>query len=69
MRQVVKGNKRYISDNAKMYSPNLSGKRSALYQIQRKGTKIHWFMVLARGVVHVSTLRVTSLDSPSIMPA
>ena len=56
MRQAYKGSKRYISDDAKMYSPNLLGPPTALKQRQWEGTKVNWFMVLARGVVHVEVM-------------
>ena len=56
MRQACKGRKRYISDNAKLYSPNLQGPPTALKQRQWEGTKVNWFMVLARGVTHVEVM-------------
>ena len=56
MRQTLKGRKRYISDNAKQYSPNLLGPPTALKQKQWEGTRINWFMVLTRGVMHVEVL-------------
>ena len=56
MRQALKGKRRYISDDAKMYSPNLQGPPTALKQRGWEGTKVNWFMVLARGVVHVEVL-------------
>jgi hypothetical protein len=56
MRQALKGRKRYISDNAKLYSPNLPAASTALKQRQWGGTKVNWFMVLARGVVHVEVM-------------
>lgn len=56
MIQALKGNKRFISDNAKLYSPNMPGPDTALKQRQWGGTKINWFMVLSRGVVHVEVM-------------
>ena len=56
MRQAAKGNKRYVSDDAKLYSPNLRGPPTAMKQRQWGGTKINWFMVLARGVMHVEIM-------------
>ena len=56
MRQACKGRKRYISDDAKLYSPNLPGPPTALKQKQWEGRKINWFVVLARGVVHVEVM-------------
>ena len=56
MRQALKGSKQYISDDAKLYSGNMKGKSTALKQITWTGTKINWFMVLARDVVHVEVM-------------
>ncbi|CAK0800003.1 unnamed protein product [Prorocentrum cordatum] len=56
MRQAFKGSRRYISDDAKMYSPNLLGPPTALKQRQWDGAKVNWFTVLARGVVHVEVM-------------
>jgi hypothetical protein len=56
MRQALKGKKRYISDNAKLYSPNLPAAPTALKQIQWAGKKVNWFMVLARGVIHIEVM-------------
>ena len=56
MRQVLKGKRRYISDDAKLYSPNLCGPSTALKQTKRDGTKINWFMVVARGKAHVEVM-------------
>ena len=56
MRQALKGNKRYISDNAKLYSPNLPASSTALKQRQWSGRKVNWFMVLTRGVAHVEVM-------------
>ena len=59
MRQALKGNKRYISNDAKLYSPNMPGPRTALKQRQWEGRKVNWFMVLARGVVHIEVMPET----------
>ena len=56
MRQVLKGKKRYISDDAKLYSPNLQGPPTAVKQKSWEGTKVNWFMVLTRGVAHVEVM-------------
>ena len=56
MRQAFKGSKRYISDDAKMYSPNLLGPPTALKQRQWEATKVNWFVVIARGVMHVEVM-------------
>ena len=56
MKQALKGKKRYISDDAKMYSRNLIEKETVLKQNSWGGKKVNWLMVLARGVVHVEVL-------------
>ena len=56
MRQACKGKRRYISDDAKLYSPNLSGSATALKQKGWAGRKVSWVMVLTRGVVHVEVM-------------
>ena len=56
MRQAIKGKKRYISDDAKEYSPNLPASGTVMKQRQWTGKKVNWFMVLARGVAHVEVL-------------
>ena len=58
MRQALKGRKRFISDNAKLYSPNLPAAPTALKQRQWAGNKVNWFMVLTRGVIHVEVMPV-----------
>lgn len=55
MCQALKGKKRLISDNAKQYSSNLSGKTTAIKQIG-EGTRVNWFNVLCRGIIHVETM-------------
>ena len=67
MRQALKGRRRYISDNAKLYSPNLQGPPTALKQKQWEGKKVNWFMVVARGVVHVEVMPANwSLDGKGL---
>lgn len=56
MRQALKGKKRYISDDAKMYSRNLMEPAAALKQNSWGGRKVNWLMVMARGVLHVEVL-------------
>ena len=56
MRQACKGNRRYISDDAKMYSQNMRGPATAQKQRGWEGRKINWFMVVTRGVVHVEAM-------------
>ena len=57
MKQVLKGPKGYISDNAKMDSSNLSGPVTALKQKTFEGRKQNWVILLARGQVGVFVLR------------
>ena len=56
MRQAWRGYKCYISDDAKLYSPNLSGSSTALKQTTWEGTRVNWVIVLTRGVVHVEAM-------------
>ena len=56
MKQALKGNRRYISDDAKMYSRNLQGPPTALKQLTWQGKKVNWCIVLTRGRVHVEVL-------------
>ena len=56
MRQAWKGYKSYISDDAKLYSPNLSGSPTALKQTTWEGTRVNWVLVLTRGVMHVEVM-------------
>ena len=56
MRQLLKGAKGYMSDNARMQSENLSGPETALKQRTFVGRKINWVIVLTRGVVLVKIL-------------
>ena len=54
MRQAELGNKgRLISDDAKMYSRNLRGRKEALKQASWEALRISWIIVLARGKVAV----------------
>ena len=56
MRQACKGRRKYISDDAKLYSPNLNGSATALKQKGWAGRKVSWVMVLTRGAVHVEVM-------------
>ena len=56
MRQASLSSKRYISDDAKLYSRNLRGPPTALKQRTWEGTKVNWFMVLTRGRAHVEVM-------------
>ena len=56
MRQAIMNCKRYISDDAKLYSRNLRGPQTALKQRTWEGTKVNWFMVLSRGRAHVEVM-------------
>ena len=57
MKQLLKGPKGYLSDNAKMNSMNLSGPETALKQKTFVGRKQNWVILLARGQVGVFVLR------------
>ena len=64
MKQALKGKRRLISDNAKMYSRNLQGPPTANKQASWGTTKIHWIMILARGVAWVEIMPETwSMDA------
>ena len=56
MRQALKGKKRYVSDDAKLYSRNLTEPSTVLKQNSWGGRKVNWLMVLAKGVLHVEVL-------------
>ena len=49
MRQACKRRKRWMSDDAKLYSPNLPGPPTALKQKGWEGRKVNWFVVLTMG--------------------
>ena len=53
MKQKACGEKGWVSDDAKGYSRNLRGPETALKQTSWTGTKVNWFMVLAKGKAHV----------------
>ena len=57
MRRAELGNKkRYISDDARLYSRNLRGPKESLKQASFEAERISWVMVLARGVMAVHML-------------
>lgn len=56
MRQALKGKKRYVSDDAKLYSRNLTEPSTVLKQNSWGSRKVNWLMVLAKGVLHVEVL-------------
>ena len=56
MRQSCKGQKKWMSNNAKLYSLNLPGPPTANKQKGWDGKKVNWFVVVARGVVHVEVM-------------
>ena len=57
MRQAELGNKkRYISDDARMYSRNLRGRKETLKQATYEAERISWIIVLSRGIVQVHML-------------
>ena len=56
-----------MSDNAKLYSPNLSAPATALKQKGWGGRKVNWFVILTRGVVHVEVMPADwTLDGPGL---
>ena len=56
MRQALKRNKRWVSDNAKRYSRNLRGPNTALKQTGWEGRRVNWFLILTRGTMHVEVM-------------
>ena len=56
MRQKLKGNKRWRSDNATHSNANHSGPDTALKQVTWEGRKINWVMILARGRMCIDVL-------------
>ena len=57
MRQAELGNRRrYISDDARLYSRNLRGRKESLKQATYEAERISWIIVVARGVVAVHML-------------
>jgi hypothetical protein len=67
MRQAYKGRKRWMSDDAKLYSPNLSAPPTALKQKGWTGKKVNWFIVLTRGRIHVEVMPEDwALDGPGL---
>ena len=55
-KQLVKGDKGWVSDNAKQTNPNARGPKTALQQKSWEGRKMNWVIILARGVVGVDIL-------------
>ena len=56
MRQLLKGEKAWISDDAKTEDTSLCGPKAALQQRTWEGKKMNWVIILARGVVGVDIL-------------
>ena len=56
MRQALKGDKAWISDDARMYSRNLRAPKYALTQRSWEGRKMNWMIILAKGVVGIDIL-------------
>ena len=56
MRRALKGNRRYMSNDAKGYSRNLRAPPTALKQRGWEGRKMNWAVVLARGKAAVIVL-------------
>ena len=64
MRQALKGDKGWQSDNAKREAVNARGPSTALKQTIWEGTKANWVIIFAKGVVGVDILPVAwTLDS------
>ena len=56
MRQAAVGDKAWLSDDAKEYSRNLRGSKYAKTQRTWAGYRVNWFVVLARGKIHVEVM-------------
>ena len=64
MKQALKGEKGWVSDNAKGKNRNRRGPKTALSQTTWEGTKMNWVIILARGVISVDILPLDwELDS------
>ena len=64
MRQALKGDKGWQSDDAKGKKPNQRGPKTALTQTTFEGTKMNWVIILARGAISVDILPLDwELDS------
>ncbi len=64
MKQLLKGDKGWMSDNAKKKTPNQRGPKQAMTQITWEGTKMNWVIILAKGVIGVDILPLDwSLDA------
>ena len=67
MKQLLKGDKGWIFDNAKKKKPNKRGAKTALRQTTFEGTKMNWVIILAKGVVGVDILPLDwTLDGDSM---
>ena len=67
MRQAAVGDKAWLSDAAKEYYRNLRGSKYAKSQRKWGGTRVHWFIVLARGKVAVEVMPADwPLDSSGV---
>ncbi len=56
MKQLLKGEKGWQSDNAKKNNRNRRGPKTALTQTTFEGTKVNWVIILSRGVIGVDIL-------------
>ena len=56
MQQALKGDKGWMSDDARMYSRNLRAPKYALTQRSWEGRKVNWMIILAKGVVGIDIL-------------
>ena len=64
MKQLLKGDKGWFSDDAKKLSRNQRGPKFALSQKTWEGTKMNWVIILTRGVIDVDSLPLDwSLDA------
>ena len=67
MRQAAVGDKAWLSDDAKEYSRNLRGSKHAKSQRTWGGSRVNWFIVLARGKVAVEVMPTDwPLDSSGV---
>ena len=64
MKQALKGEKGWVSDDAKGKNRNRRGPKTALSQTTWEGSKMNWVIILSRGVIGVDILPLDwELDS------
>ena len=56
MKQALRGERGWVSDNARKKNRNHRGPKTALSQTTWEGTKMNWVIILARGVIGVDIL-------------